>query len=270
MKRGDIPFLGIIIIHYFLGYGGCLLVAAVPESWLDVDTMADVVDVSLDFREDKRRPLRIATKFTNLARQFLHGHGVHHFTLIEAEGAIEAAPTLGYADMIIDLSATGTTLRENQLKPIRDGVLLDSYACLVANRRSLRERPETLETARILLETIDAALAGRAYYQITANVRGESAEAVARAVATHPVTRGLQGPTVAPIYASHQSGSADPVDHADGHWFSATIVVPSAQLLDSVAHLRAIGGTQSTVIPVRYVFLAQSPSYQRLLETLHI
>ena len=259
----------LIVLHDNLRYGGCQLVAAVPESWLDVDTMADVVDVSLDFREDKRRPLRIATKFTNLARQFLHGHGVHHFTLIEAEGAIEAAPTLGYADMIIDLSATGTTLRENQLKPIRDGVLLDSYACLVANRRSLRERPETLETARILLETIDAALAGRAYYQITANVRGESAEAVARAVATHPVTRGLQGPTVAPIYASHPSGSADQVDHADGIWFSATIVVPSAQLLDSVAHLRAIGGTQSTVIPVRYVFLPQSPSYKRLLETLH-
>ncbi len=249
----------VLIIHDNLRYGACQLVAAVPEAWLDVDVMADVVDVALDFRENKRRSLRIATKFTNLARRFLHTHGVHHFTLVEAEGAIEAAPTLGYADMIIDLSATGTTLRENGLKPIRDGVLLDSTACLIANRAALRTRPKVLDTARIMLETIDAALAGRAYYQITANVRGESAEAVAQAVASHSVTRGLQGPTVAPIYASHTP------DPNGGHWFSATVIAASAQLLEAVEHLRAIGGTQATVIPVRYVFLPQSPSYQRLL-----
>ena len=264
----------VIVLHDNLRYGGCQLVAAVPEAWIDVDTMADVVDISLDFREDKRRSLRIATKFTNLARRFLHGHGVHHFTLIEAEGAIEAAPTLGYADMIIDLSATGTTLRENQLKPISDGVLLDSYACLVANRRSLRERPETLNTARVLLETIDAALAGRAYYQVTANILGDSAEAVAEAIAANAITRGLQGPTVAPIFAAHRGTAnytdetGDP-DQPHGQWFGATIIVSSAHLLDAVAHLRAIGGTQSTVIPVRYVFMAQSPSYQRLLEQIN-
>jgi len=247
------------ILHPNLKYGACQLVVAVPESWLDVDTMADVVDVSLDFRENKHRPIRVATKFTSLARRFLHGHGVHHFTLVEADGAIEAAPTLGYADMIIDLSATGTTLRENQLKPVHDGVILESTACLIANAHSLQYRPVVRETVRLLLETIDAALAGRAFYQITANILGESAEAVAQAVASHPITSGLQGPTVAPIYASHTP---------EGRWFCATIIVPSAHLLEAVAHLRAIGGTQSTAIPVRYVFLPQSPSYQLLLDRL--
>lgn len=255
----------VIVLHENLRYGNCQLLVAVPEAWLDVDTMADVVDISLDFREGKRRPLRIATKFTNLARRFLHAHGVHHFTLIEAEGAIEAAPTLGYADMIIDLSATGTTLRENQLKPVRDGVILDSNACLVANLRALRERPEVLDTARVLLETIDAALTGRSFYQVTANIRGSSAETVAHAVAGHPITRGLQGPTVAPIYASH---TLDTDGISDGTWFSATIIVASAHLLEAVGHLRTIGGTQATAIPVRYVFLPQSPSYQRLLDRL--
>src|SRR6266446_2416520 len=90
-----------------------------------------IAEPTLDFL--KSCDLRVATKFTNLARQFLHQHGIHHFTLVEAEGAIEAAPTLGYADVIIDLSATGTTLRENHLKPLRDGVILDSNACLIAN-----------------------------------------------------------------------------------------------------------------------------------------
>src|SRR5688572_8003539 len=68
----------VIVLHENLRYGGCQLVFAVPEAWIDVDTMADMVDISLDFREHKRRNLRIATKFTNLARQFLHQHSVHH------------------------------------------------------------------------------------------------------------------------------------------------------------------------------------------------
>jgi ATP phosphoribosyltransferase len=252
----------VIVLHENLHYGGCQLVLAVPEAWIDVDTMADVVDISLDFREHKRRNLRVATKFTNLARQFLHRHGVHHFTLVEAEGAIEAAPTLGYADVIIDLSATGTTLRENHLKPITDGVVLDSYACLIGNYQRLKECPEVLATARSLLEVIDAALNGRNFYQITANVRGESPEAVAHAVASHPTTRGLQGPTVAPIYAAN----TPEVD--DGQWFTTTIIVHSKKLLDAVSHLRSIGGTQTIVVPVRYVFMTQSPSYERLLKVL--
>ncbi len=252
----------VIIVHDNLRYGACQLVTAVPEAWIDADTMADIVDISLDFRENKRRNLRIATKFTRLARQFLHQHGVHHFTLIEAEGAIEAAPTLGYADMIIDLSATGTTLRENGLKPLTDGVILESVACLIANARSLRERTAVLETTRTLLETIDAALNGRNYYQLTANIRGQSAEAVAHAVAANPLTRGLQGPTVAPIYAANTPESDD------GQWYSATIIVHSKNLLDAVAHLRSIGGTQTTVIPVRYVFLPESPSFRTLLQAI--
>src|SRR5258708_15874141 len=182
----------VLVLHENLRYGACQLVVAVPEAWIDVDTMADVVDVSLDFRENKRRNLRIATKFTNLARQFLHQHGIHHFTLVEAEGAIEAAPTLGYADVIIDLSATGTTLRENHLKPLSDGVILDSNACLIANISRLRECLPGLNTAQTLLEVIDAALQGRNYYHLTSYIRGASAEDVALAVAANAITRGLQ------------------------------------------------------------------------------
>ncbi len=252
----------VIVLHENLRYGGCQLVIAVPEAWIDVDTMADIVDISLDFREHRRRNLRVATKFTNLTRQFLHEHGVHHFTLVEAEGALEAAPMLGYADIISDLSATGTTLRENHLKPLSDGVLLESNACLIGNARRLRDCESVRDTARTLLEVIDAALNGRNYYQVTANVRGSSGEAVARAVASNPRTRGLQGPTVAPIYA------ANTPENDDGQWYGVTIIVHSKSLMDAVAHLRSIGGTQTTVVPVRYVFMAQSPSYQRLIELL--
>ncbi|MEP7286495.1 MAG: ATP phosphoribosyltransferase [Chloroflexota bacterium] len=252
----------VIVLHDNLRYGGCQLLLAVPEAWIDVETMMDIADIALDFREQKHRSLRVATKFTNLTRQFLHQHGVHHFTIVEAEGAIEAAPTLGYADIIVDLSATGTTLRENHLKPLGDGILLESNACLIGNLRRLRERPEVLDTARMLLEMIDGSLHGRKYYQLTANIRGATADSVAHAVASNPVTGGLQGPTVAPIYA------ANTPEKDDGQWYSATIIVPSKQLMAAVTHLRSIGGTHTTVIPVRYVFMPQSPSYQRLMEQL--
>lgn len=255
---------GVLILHEDLHYGECELVIAVPEAWIDVDTMADVADVALDLRENKRRNLRVATKFTHMARRFLHDHGIHHFTLVEAEGAIEAAPTLGYADVIIDLSATGTTLRENHLKPLTDGVILESTACLIGNARRLRESPEVLDVARTLLEVFDATLSGSNYYQLSANICGESAERVAEAAAANEVTRGLQGPTVAPIYAAHGATAAA----NGGQWFNVTIIVHRKHLLRAVAHLRSIGGTQTTVIPARYVFMPRSPHYEKLLGTL--
>ncbi len=257
----------VIILHDNLKYGACQLLLAVPESWIDVESMADIADIALDFREEHHRNLRVATKFTALARQFLHQAGVHHFTLVEAEGAIEAAPTLGYADIIIDLSATGTTLRENHLKPIGDGIVLESTTCLIGNARRLRECPPVLDTARIILEMIDGVLTGSQYYQLTANIQGASAETVAHAVAANALTGGLQGPTVAPIYAARapSNGNGDA-----GGWFAVTVIVHSKHLLKAVAHLHGIGGTQTTVIPTRYVFVPQSPSYQRVLERLKL
>ncbi len=252
------PHEDLIVIHDGLRYGYCKLIVAVPEAWVDVENMLDLTDVALDFRELEGRNLRVATTYTHLAREYLHSVGIHHFTLVQAEGAIEAAPTIGYADIIIDLAQTGTTLRENNLKPLDDGVIVDSQAVLVANRRALR-RPEVLNAARILLEYIDAALQGRSMVQVTVNMRGEDAAKVARALAANPLTRGLQGPTVAPIIGAAAS---------DDEWFTITIIIDGDHLLESVEHLRAIGGTQATVTPVRYVFLEQSGSFARLQERL--
>jgi ATP phosphoribosyltransferase len=254
------PSENLIVINNDLHYGQCKLLVAVPEAWVDVESMTDLVDVALDFREFSHRNLRVATTYTNLARQYLHAQGIHHFTLVNAEGAIEAAPTIGYADIIIDLAQTGTTLRENHLKALADGVIVESQACLVGNAEALRSHPDALEAARVLLEYMDAALQGRHYYQVTVNIRGESAEEVARKVASNSLTRGLQGPTVAPIYS--------PNGDAEATWFTITVIIDNDNLLQAVEHLRAIGGTQSVVVPVRYVFLEQSSTYQRLLAQL--
>jgi ATP phosphoribosyltransferase len=248
------PSDDLIVMHPDLRYGYCRLVVAVPESWIDVATTADLAEVALDFREYKRRNLRVATKYHNLTRQYFHLWGIHHFTLVNAEGAIEAAPTIGYADVIVDLAQTGTTLRENHLKALPDGVLVESQACLIANRRALRH-PDVLNTARLLLERVDAALIGREYSQVTVNIRGENAASVAHKVAQNAVTHGLKGPTVAPIFGA---------DEADGAWYTISITIPTKSLLPAVEYLRSIGATQAIVVPVRYLFMDNSPSFVRL------
>src|SRR5664279_3163640 len=181
--------------------------------------MIDLTEVALDFREYKRRNLRVATVYPNLARQFLHEQGIHHFALVSAEGAIEAAPTIGYADIIVDLMQTGTTLRENHLKALPDGVIVESQACLVGNRQALRDNPAVLDSARVLLEHIDAALQGHGFAQVTVNIRGESPEEIAQKIAANPITRGLQGPTVAPIHGT------------ESHWHTVTIIIANGDLL---------------------------------------
>jgi ATP phosphoribosyltransferase len=246
----------LIIVHPDLGYGGCRLVVAVPEAWIDVDSMVDLAEVALDFREFHGRNLRVATTYPRNTRQFLHAHGLHHFAIVQAEGAIEAAPTIGHADIIVDLVATGTTLRENHLKALADGVIVESQACLVGHRPSLLEDEESREAARRMLEHIDAALEGKRYMQVTVNMRGDDAREIARRVAASPLTRGLQGPTVSPI------------DGAEPGWHTVTVIVASRSLLPAIEHLRSIGGTQAAVAPVRYLFMERSLTNEALTRRL--
>ncbi|MCK6577984.1 MAG: ATP phosphoribosyltransferase [Anaerolineae bacterium] len=250
------PFNEVVVIHDDLHYGQCKLIVAVPESWIDVTSVIDLAEVAHDMREQHGRNLRVATKFTRLARKFLYEHGIHQFSLVNAEGAIEAAPTIGYADVIIDLTQTGTTLRENHLKPLDDGTLLESQACLIGNHAALKNSTAQRDVTRLLLEYVDAALQGKRYIQLTCNIRGESAEVIAQRIMQNPVTRGLQGPTIAPIYGS------------DPWWYTVTLIISNRDLLPAVDYLRAVGGVQTTVSPVRYAFMDCSPTYQMLQDVL--
>jgi ATP phosphoribosyltransferase len=124
-----------------LGFGPADVVVAVPESWLDVDTMADLDDVAAEFRQRHGRRLRIATKYWRLTQQFFSGkHGIQVYRIVESLGATEGAPAAGSADVIVDITTTGSTLRANHLKILADGVILRSQACLV---RSLKDRSTT-------------------------------------------------------------------------------------------------------------------------------
>ncbi len=120
-----------------LGFGHADVVVAVPDIWLDVETMADLDDVAADFRQRHGRRLRIATKYWRLTQQFFTAkHGIQVYRIVESLGATEGAPAAGSADMIVDITSTGSTLRANRLKVLEDGVILRSQACLVSARRS--------------------------------------------------------------------------------------------------------------------------------------
>jgi ATP phosphoribosyltransferase len=139
-----------------LGFGPADVVVAVPESWLDVDTMADLDDVAAEFRQRHGRRLRIATKYWRLTQQFFsQKHGIQVYRIVESLGATEGAPAAGSADVIVDITTSGSTLRANRLKILADGVILRSQACLV---RSLKERSASDEA--LVAEVIG--LVGRA------------------------------------------------------------------------------------------------------------
>ena len=133
-----------------LGFGFADVVVAVPAVWHDVVTMADLDDVAAEFRQRHGRRIRIATKFWRLTQQFFsQKHGIQVYRIVESLGATEGAPAAGSADMIVDITSTGETLRANKLKILDDGVILKSQASLVSALRS-REKSGVQEIIKKL------------------------------------------------------------------------------------------------------------------------
>jgi ATP phosphoribosyltransferase len=245
---------GVLTLVEKLGYAGCALVLAVPEGWIDVSSVIDVAEISAEFRR-RGRDLRVATKYPNLTRQFLFNNGINYYTIVESDGALEAAPALNAADIIVDIVSSGVTLRENRLKRVLGGTIVDSEACLIANGSALRASPEKLEIVRQLLEMIEAQMRSRDFYSLTGNIRGDSAEAVARRVTSHTEVAGLRGPTISKVY---------PKLGGEEGWYAATVVVQSKLLLQAIDALRRAGASDVSVLQLRYMFEAKCGTFQAL------
>ncbi|MDA7947348.1 MAG: ATP phosphoribosyltransferase [Hyphomicrobiaceae bacterium] len=113
-----------------LGFGKADVVVAVPECWLDVSRMGDLEDVAATFFREHGRRLRVATKYMNLTRRFFSDKGVTGYRLVESLGATEGTVAAGTAEIIVDITSTGTTLKANHLKVLSDGLILESQAVL--------------------------------------------------------------------------------------------------------------------------------------------
>lgn len=237
-----------------LRYGRCELVLAVPGSWLDITSVADLADLAMEFRQEGKQ-LRIATKYPRLLRRYLFERGINYFTLVPTSGGLEAAPAAGYADLIADLTATGATLRENRLKTLEEGTILSSQACLIANPMLLASSSAGLRLARSLIELMEAHLRAEPFHRLTANVRGASAEAVSATILARPDLAGLRGPTVARVYN---------VEEQD--WHSVSLLVKKEKLLEAVDHLRDCGAVDIAASQVSYLFDGYSEAYHHLFD----
>jgi ATP phosphoribosyltransferase len=244
----------VLVLHDELGFGHCRLCLAVPESWETVQTVADLAS----YAGELGRPLRLATQFPRLTGSFLATHGVPSFSLIRAEGTLEVAPAIGYADLIADLVSSGQTLRDNRLRPLEDGIILSSQAGLIANRNTLRARPEVLAVARQMLEFIEAHLRATEHLSVIANMRGSSPQAIAGRMFAEDTLGGLQGPTISQVV----------VRGSDENWYAVHIVVRRRQLFQAIAGLRAIGGSGVVVTPVTYIFEEEPARYRAMMEAI--
>lgn len=251
----------LLVIFDDLGFWRVELVFAVPQGWVDVSSWEDLADLAVEMQGRGRR-LRIATKYINTVRSFCYSQGINVFELVESHGATEAAPSLGYADIIADITETGSAIRENKLK-IVGGPILKSQAALIGSRRSLRGDSDKLALVRQLLELIEARRRGRLFYSLTANVPGESVEVVGRKVTAKQELAGLQGPTISSVWSKFSVDGATVLP-----WYAVNVVVPQEELLPAVDHLRNIGAFSITTLQVQHVFRSQSEAYTRLIAAL--
>ncbi len=139
-----------------LGYGGCRLVVAVPESWIDVTHILDLVELTQQFKAEGKT-FRVSTKYGSLTEAYFRKWGIYYYQIIHSEGALELHPSLGIADIIVDLTSSGTTLKDNRLRMIEEGTVLNSASCLIGHVPGLKTLIAEGEAGplALLLDAID-------------------------------------------------------------------------------------------------------------------
>jgi ATP phosphoribosyltransferase len=129
-----------IKIYKNLNFGFANLVVAIPEDWIDVQTIADLEEISFNFKNNNTSKLRIATKYPNLTNDFLNSKGLTQYKIVNSLGATEIYPFTNQSEIITDITSTGATLKANRLRILKDGLILSSSACVIVSKKSLRNK----------------------------------------------------------------------------------------------------------------------------------
>jgi ATP phosphoribosyltransferase len=230
-----------------LGFGHANVVVAVPQAWIDVTCMGDLDDIAEDLRLASGRKLRVATKYLNLTRRFFATHGVSDYRIIESSGATEGAPAAGTAEIIVDITTTGSTLAANALKVLDDGIILASEANLVASVKAAWG-PRAKAAARAILSRIAAEEEGRNLREVRARLTRHDS---------------LFADTI-----QSRHGARLPfgfVSSADDAGSIVTIHCPHAAVFALVDDLTAAGALDVTVRSLDYVFRQDNPLLEKLL-----
>lgn len=229
-----------------LRFGYANVVVAVPQAWIDVRTMEDLDDVATAFHAKRGQRMRVATKYVNMTRAFFAGHGIADYRIVESLGATEGAPAAGTAELIVDITTTGTTLAANGLKVVDDGVMLRSQANLVASI-SADWSVKARKAAQLLLDRIAAERRARTMREVRMRFKGADAEMLAEAKGRFGVQAPFGGPT--------SSGML-------------TLLCPPSTLHEFTIFLRERGAETVIVSAPEYVFAQDNPLFDTLMAKL--
>jgi ATP phosphoribosyltransferase len=225
-----------------LGFGYANVVVAVPQAWIDVRTMADLDDVATAFRLKHNRRMRVATKYLNLTRTFFSANGITDYRIVESAGATEGAPAAGTAELIVDITTTGSTLAANALKMIDDGTMLRSQANLVAARTAAWGTEERA-TARMLLDRLAAAARARAFKEVRTRFPGCNDAMLAAVKEKFGVATPFGGPTSSGMLTLH---------------------CPPKEVPALAGFLRDNGAENVSVADLDYIFARENALFTRL------
>ncbi len=139
-----------IQINSRLNFGFAELVVAVPDAWIDVQTIADLEEISFEFKDKNVRKLRVATKYPNLTNEFLVSKGLNQYKIVNSLGSTEVYPFTDQSEIITDITSTGATLKANKLRVLKDGVILKSSACILVSKKSLRDKYKKVLIKKLL------------------------------------------------------------------------------------------------------------------------
>ena len=139
LKESELNVQKKITVKKKYNFGHAKLVIAIPDEWIDVQTIADLEEIAFEFKDNKKSRLRVATKYPNLTRDFLFSRGVTQFKLVKSLGATEVYPFTGSSEIISDITSTGETLKANNLRVLKDGEILKSQACLMISKLSSKK-----------------------------------------------------------------------------------------------------------------------------------
>ena len=219
-----------------LGFGRADLVVAAPQSWLDVETMADVDAVAHELLARTGRRLRVATKYGAQTRSYFARKGVSDYRVVESAGATEGAPAAGLAELVVDITTTGATLEANHLRVLTDGVILRSQAQLAASLRAAWSA-EALSAATQLLTMVE----GRARAVETATLVWPADQDVAARAALADLAQ-------------------------PSAWRAAGLLIHTRDLVSASSALRRAGVGPVTATRPEYVFSSEGSSAARLAE----
>lgn len=223
-----------------LGFGHANVIVAVPQAWIDVRAMADLEDVAASFHARRGARMRVATKYINLTRAFFAEKGVTDYRIVESLGATEGAPAAGAAELIVDITTTGATLRANALKVLDDGVMLRSEANLVASVKA-----DWNEATKAQARTILARIAAEEEARTSRQVRARVAE---------PHARAQEASRLFEARALFGAGEDSPL----------TLVCPNGRSAALADWLIGKGAEHVSVSSLDYIFSARNTLYEKL------